>query len=153
MLLGTIQEYLTNSPKSNLFIIDQPVQNSKLQGIVTQLGYEYIYLNGEEINTSSDFWTQIQDRMNFPSYFGFNWNAVFDCITDLSWYKSKHFFIYYEKFSSFAEQDGEQFVSALKTLKDATLYIDANTTLVILISGEIRSLPSFILSPIFTDMK
>lgn len=151
MILNTVYDYLIGEPKSNVFIVDQPMPTPKLQDAVSRLHYEFIYLNGKEISTSMDFWMQIKDGMNFPDYFGFNWDATLDCLRDLSWYSVKptRLFVYYEDFTQFAVQDQKQFEVALKTLTIATLTIDFNATLIFVLSGELRYLPSLLLNPVF----
>jgi RNAse (barnase) inhibitor barstar len=41
-------------------------------------------LNGEPIRTRDDLLRGIADAMQFPDYFGMNWDAVIDCLRDLA---------------------------------------------------------------------
>jgi hypothetical protein len=49
--------------------------------------------------------------MDFPVYFGHNWNALFDCMTDFNWIKEKSVFLIHAE------------VPALE-FDDLTMYID-----------------------------
>lgn len=42
-------------------------------------------IRGSHSRTAPDFFTEIAAALEFPSYFGRNWNAFNDCILDLSW--------------------------------------------------------------------
>jgi RNAse (barnase) inhibitor barstar len=37
------------------------------------------------IETALAVFTLFFEKLRFPSYFGFNWDALYDCLTDLSW--------------------------------------------------------------------
>lgn len=39
------------------------------------------------ITTKSDLLEAFYEKFKFPEYFGFNWDALFDCLRDLSWIK------------------------------------------------------------------
>lgn len=44
-----------------------------------------IELQGEEARTLDSFFSVISRRLDFPEYFGRNWPALKDCLTDLEW--------------------------------------------------------------------
>lgn len=37
------------------------------------------------INEKLDLFDSYNKQLNFPSYFGYNWDALYDCMVDLSW--------------------------------------------------------------------
>ncbi len=41
------------------------------------------FLRGELCGSSNEFFREISTAMRFPYYFGWNWNAFDECITDL----------------------------------------------------------------------
>ena len=58
---------------------DRPQLRSALQ----RAGIASFDLNGEPIRTRDDLLRSIADAMQFPDYFGMNWDAVIDCLRDL----------------------------------------------------------------------
>jgi hypothetical protein len=57
------------------------------QGIVTRI------LRGLHCETSPDFFREAGAALQFPWYFGHNWDAFNDCINDLDWLPAKHYVI------------------------------------------------------------
>lgn len=45
------------------------------------------YLRGRFCTNLSGFFREVSSGMRFPFYFGWNWNAFDECITDLEWLK------------------------------------------------------------------
>lgn len=52
-----------------------------------------VIMNGDRMTTLKGLYYELESSLKFPSYFGGNWNAVDDCITDLSWIKEKNYLI------------------------------------------------------------
>lgn len=48
-------------------------------------GAQVCYIRGKFCGTLDDFFREISAAMRFPSYFGWNWAAFDECITDLEW--------------------------------------------------------------------
>ncbi len=48
-------------------------------------------LDGEKSKDLSSFLTEIGKAFNFPDYYGRNMNALYDCLSDLSWIDKKNF--------------------------------------------------------------
>ena len=47
------------------------------------------FVRGKKAETVSDFYDEISAAMQFPFYFGGNWDAFADCIGDLEWLNAK----------------------------------------------------------------
>lgn len=57
-----------------------------LQEIVNDLGYRLFRINGEEIGSKDDLLNHLTGILQFPEYFGYNWDALNDCLSDLEWF-------------------------------------------------------------------
>jgi RNAse (barnase) inhibitor barstar len=43
-----------------------------------------------QIQTEDDLFNAFYEGMNFPGYFGFNYNALIDCLSSLDWCEAAH---------------------------------------------------------------
>ncbi len=53
---------------------------SQLRTALQSAGIAAFDLNGEPLRTRDDLLRGIADAMQFPDYFGMNWDAVIDCL-------------------------------------------------------------------------
>ena len=58
-----------------------------------QKGAYVAHIRGELCSTVDDFFREISSAMRFPYYFGWNWAAFDECITDLEWLNFSSLFI------------------------------------------------------------
>ena len=42
-------------------------------------------LDGAAASTRAGFFQELAQALHFPEYFGRNWDAVYDCLTDFNW--------------------------------------------------------------------
>ncbi|MGW7452735.1 barstar family protein [Streptomyces sp. NPDC054787] len=47
-------------------------------------------LDGREMRDTDALFQQFYDGLRLPDYFGWNWNALSDCLRDLKWLSSDH---------------------------------------------------------------
>jgi RNAse (barnase) inhibitor barstar len=66
-------------------------------------GYILFSIDGKDINSESELLNRISRAMKFPSYFGHNWNALKDCISDLAWIPAKGYVILFSNADSFVK--------------------------------------------------
>ncbi|HZP91350.1 MAG TPA: barstar family protein [Burkholderiales bacterium] len=60
--------------------------------------------------------------LQFPAHFGQNWDAFYDCLTDLAEQAAKPLVIVFEDLSGFARVEPEEFGAAVDALTDAVEY-------------------------------
>jgi len=60
-------------------------QIESAQTIWLAAGLSVHRIRGEKSRSAADLFDEFQMALEFPTYFGHNWDAFSDCITDLSW--------------------------------------------------------------------
>ncbi|MEH2414393.1 MAG: barstar family protein [Nostoc sp.] len=58
-----------------------------VEQIAAEPGTKVFYLDGKKINSKETFLSKAAEAMQFPTYFGVNWDAFDECITDLTWFQ------------------------------------------------------------------
>jgi RNAse (barnase) inhibitor barstar len=82
--------------------------------------WAFALLEGKGITTKTGFLTTISRTLRFPSYFGGNWDALEECLHDLSWLPVEHGrLLLYERAGCFQKASPEQFATAVKILQSA----------------------------------
>ena len=51
--------------------------------------FNVIEIDFKNIDSEFQLFQLFEEKLIFPSYFGRNWDAFYDCITDLSWLKNR----------------------------------------------------------------
>jgi RNAse (barnase) inhibitor barstar len=85
---------------------------------VNRYGYEICIIDGRNVKQKADLLNIISQEMRFPSYFGHNWDALDECLRDLSWLPSKGYivqFFYPEYFLKNSPRDFEIFLGVIKS--------------------------------------
>ena len=77
------------------------------------------FINGDKISDQNSFFKEFAITLNFPDYFGHNWDAFYDCITDLSWINQHRFLIVYKNPHKFMHLNPEAWNIANTVLLDA----------------------------------
>lgn len=68
------------------------------------------------------FFRLLADELKFPSYFGGGWNALVDCLEDMSWMSEKHLLITISGFEDFAHSQPSDFRELLEVFDSVTSF-------------------------------
>lgn len=60
-------------------------QREALVATAADAGLELVTIDLRTCTTKTDALQRIADALNFPPWFGHNWDALSDCLADLSW--------------------------------------------------------------------
>lgn len=102
-----------------------------------KLGTEIFYLDGREIRDKQSFLQKMAEVMQFPDYFGYNWDALEECITDLDWCPAARYILIYDYPEAFSKVEPEEWKIAYDILRSAVEYWQGtDTPLEVLLIGE-----------------
>jgi RNAse (barnase) inhibitor barstar len=82
-------------------------------------GWRGFAVDGNRVVNKQTFLEQSAKSMNFPSYFGRNWDAFWDSIRDLSWCKASGYVLLYDHVRHFATMQPHEWQTALELLSEA----------------------------------
>jgi hypothetical protein len=102
-----------------------------------KLGTEIFYLDGREIRDKQSFLRKVAEVMRFPDYFGYNWDALEECITDLDWVPAARYILIYDYPEVFSKVEPEEWKMVNDILRSAVEYWQGtDTPLDVLLIGE-----------------
>lgn len=61
---------------------------------------------------------EVAKSLNFPAYFGENWNALFDCLKDFNWIKEKRICLIHKEIPSIEIEDLKIYLEILRDAAD-----------------------------------
>jgi RNAse (barnase) inhibitor barstar len=85
-------------------------------------GFTVAVLDGNNAGTRAGFFEELARALRFPDYFGHNWDAVYDCLTDLAWLPAAGYVLVLDGFDRFATNEPGQWDIGLKVLREACAF-------------------------------
>lgn len=55
-----------------------------------------VHLSG--INSKDELFKQLSDKLGMPNYFGYNWDAISDCLRDFHWIEQQKIILVHDDF-------------------------------------------------------
>ncbi|MEU5880964.1 barstar family protein [Spirillospora sp. NPDC047279] len=106
-------------------------------GRAERAGLRVFALDGRTVRDKESFLRRCAEVFEFPDWFGANWDALEDCLTDLSWAPApKGYLIGYESWNDLAEADQGSFRTALDVFAEAVeSWRDSDTPMTVLLSS------------------
>jgi RNAse (barnase) inhibitor barstar len=75
-----------------------------------------------DVQSKTEFIGKISSAMNFPATFGGNWDALADCLRDLSWVEGSGYALIFENSQNFCTAHRNEFDVAMDIFDDAAAY-------------------------------
>ena len=112
--------------ESGLHWLEPGAAEAEIQAAAFANGLDYLRIDLSNVSNKSGFLAAVASVLRFPSYFGMNWDALHDCLTDLSWFPAAGYVIHLAAFRTFADADSADAESALAILKQAAEFWKEN---------------------------
>ena len=120
--MKNLPDILPDFRSSGVFRAPDESPIEELEKLAKQYKYKFFLLDGAEIQGKERFLNHAAAVLSFPDYFGNNWDAFEDCLTDMSWHETDGFLIVYDHFEAFAQHSPDQFKMALEILRDSVKF-------------------------------
>lgn len=93
-----------------------------LASAAASAGLMVIYADIGHAHDKEEFLVQLSKTMRFPEWFGGNWDALADCLKDLSWLQAKGWVVILERSKHFCGGHGHEFKEAMQVMAEAAEY-------------------------------
>lgn len=128
---------LNGERSSGLYRVTTEVNIDELSSLCQEYDFQFFHINGKNVTSKSEFFQACAETMNFPDYFGYNWDAFADCMNDLSWLSANGYILLYTQPKNFANNDPSEWSTVLLVLQEAVEYWkETETPMYILIRAE-----------------
>ena len=96
-----------------------PEAAAALCSLAASLGMDAARIDLDGCTGKAEFLTRTAAALGFPAWFGHNWDAFFDCLTDLSWRPALGYVLILEHAIELQATEPEVFDTAFAILGDA----------------------------------
>jgi hypothetical protein len=85
-------------------------------------GLDFLQIDFQNVKAKAGFLKKLAHALNFPDYFGMNWDALSDCLTDLSWKPATGYVLLLKNLGIFMENAPEDWKIAKSILDSSANY-------------------------------
>ncbi len=85
-------------------------------------GLEFAEVNLRGVSGKKAFLRITARALGFPAYFGMNWDAFSDCLTDMAWRPAAGYVLLFNSYYIFEEKDPEDAKTAGRIFDSSALY-------------------------------
>jgi RNAse (barnase) inhibitor barstar len=115
---------LLDSGGGGVFRIHSPFPPRALEA-ASQLGAQVAEVALQGARDKNAFLKAIAAALRFPDYFGHNWDAFYECLTDLEQASGTGIVVVLRQASGFARTEPDEFAAAVDALRDAADFWEA----------------------------
>ncbi|MGC8780904.1 MAG: barstar family protein [Anaerolineae bacterium] len=118
-----LEDLLAGRIEPGIYRLTQSPAADEIAARAARHGWRCARLDGRRIRSKAAFLDACAEALAFPAYFGRNWDALADCLRDLSWAPAAAgHLVVYEDAGIFAAAAPADFVVALDVLRSAAAY-------------------------------
>jgi RNAse (barnase) inhibitor barstar len=116
------QDLFTGAIPPALYVTRSRAQVKTIAGVAERHGWRCFHLAGSNVTTKATFLRRCAQLMDFPAYFGSNWDAFEECLHDLTWLPARGYLLLYEDVAAFARHNPAEWATAYDILDDAVAH-------------------------------
>lgn len=117
--MGKVGVVLNGEVPSGVYRFPSRAKVETIQTEATERNWRCFYLDGSNIVDKASFMAACRDAFVLPAYCGQNWDALEECLNDLSWAPAEGYIVLYDEVRHFAENDPTNWNTARDILRDA----------------------------------
>jgi Barstar (barnase inhibitor) len=117
-----ITEILNGDVYPSVYLLDVALSIKEIERLKQDKGTKVFALDGDRIVDSPSLFQEFATAFQFPEYFGHNWDALKDCLTELDGHEIDRYIITIDKLDRFIANDPSQWTDFLEVCKSVVEY-------------------------------
>ena len=118
--MATLNDILLDAKLSGVY---RPTQGpNEIARAAEAVKLSIVELDLRKVRGKKDFLARLAKALHCPSYFGMNWDALSDCLRDLSWLNDNGWVVILLNGQEFAAKNQDDFTIAIDVLQTAAEY-------------------------------
>ncbi|MDX1764211.1 MAG: barstar family protein [bacterium] len=106
---------------SGVYTIAEVPETSEIGDLAASKGLAFFHVDFGRVWSKKSFLRRLARDLQFPPYFGENWDAFEECLNDMAWAPAPGYVILLENWETFARRSPGEMETALSIFEDATL--------------------------------
>jgi RNAse (barnase) inhibitor barstar len=132
----SLEQILTEKHPSGVYRLLSMKPLAAVMETAERSGYFFAHIDGEKVHSEQDFMREIATTLRFPDYFSANWDALADCLIDMSWIGARKYVVYFSNPEQFAAADSEAFGIAIAILDSVAKERSDRSPMFLLLRGN-----------------
>lgn len=112
---------LGDSSCSGVFTIAGVPETSEIRELAVSRGLAFFPVDVGRVRSKKSFLRRLARDLHFPPYFGENWDALEECLHDLSWAPAPGYVILLENWETFARRSPGEMETVRTIFQDAAV--------------------------------
>ena len=107
------------SADSGILNASAGVDEAELRESAVAHGLDFTLIDLRSVSDKAGLLGEVSNVLLFPPYFGMNWDALSDCLTDLSWKAATGYVLFLVGFEAFRERAASDAAIAMRVFMGA----------------------------------
>jgi RNAse (barnase) inhibitor barstar len=120
--MATLEARLRDSSHAGPYLAPRDLR--ALAGAVKKSGLKLVRVDLRGVHDKPSLLNAIATALKFPEWFGGNWDALEDCLSDLSWNKAPGYVVLLEHSAELARRAPQEFATAIEVFESVAEYWD-----------------------------
>jgi RNAse (barnase) inhibitor barstar len=120
--VAKLEEKLRDSSLAGPYLV--PRDRRVLSGAVKTCGLKLVRVDLKGARDKQHLLGAVAKALKFPEWFGGNWDALEDCLTDLSWNKANGYVVLLEHCAELAKHAPQELAMAMEVFESVAEYWD-----------------------------
>lgn len=103
---------------SGVYTIGNAPEATEIQELAASKGLAFFHVNFGRVWSKKSFFRRLARDLQFPSYFGENWDAFEECLNDMAWAPAPGYVILLENWQTFARRFPGEMETARSIFED-----------------------------------
>jgi RNAse (barnase) inhibitor barstar len=135
--VNKLSDIIGDPEASGVYLYRNTLRLQDFKRLAKKQGLALFHIKGDQINDKSQFLRSVAEILQFPDYFGSNWDALADCLTDMSWNDSAGYVIVYDHPHILADNSPEDFRTLVEIFQEsARFWHEEGIVFVVVLHGK-----------------